>query len=81
MDLHGNNKAVKEKEKKPYPEIKWVFEIRELTRESLWRKTRVPGRGQGNTWYLFSFGRGCSDYSPLTSQSSSLPGCHWAESL
>lgn len=33
MDLHGNNKAVKEKEKKPHPEIKWVCETGELTRE------------------------------------------------
>lgn len=49
MDLHGNNKAVKEKEKKPYPEIKWVFEIRELTRESLWRKKARAWEGGRGT--------------------------------
>lgn len=54
MDLHGNNKAVKEKEKKPYPEIKWVFEIRELTRESLWRKKARAWEGGRGTLSICS---------------------------
>lgn len=46
MDLHGNNKEVKEKEKKPHPEIKWVCETGELTRERvLGGKMRRAGRG------------------------------------
>lgn len=46
MDLHGNNKAVKEKEKEPHPEIKWVCETGELTRERvLGGKMRMAGRG------------------------------------
>lgn len=62
MDLHGNNKAVKEKEKEPHPEIKWVCETGELTRESPWRKDAHGWEGvEGELGCLLSAARFCSD--------------------